>query len=315
MLKIPIYSDYDAIKRGNFKVRELRYICKHYQQKVSGNKSVLIDRLYLFFLRTSSVKKIKDVWLEHLIRKQKKLRGPALYNRKLCVNSTDFLTLDSLSDTKENDFFSYVDTNKQIFGFEFLSIYNLVVINKETKNPYNRQNFPYTVKTDLCNIYRLSLIRKEKINIVYENHVDVSLSQKIEMRTVALCSDMDSLGNYTSVEWFKNLTRTGIIGFIKELYDIWSYRASLKEETKIEICPPAGNPFSGINRLFLSEVTTEHLQITMLKIIDKMINQSHDINNRILGTNYVLIALTLVSPNAAQAMPWLYESAQSIHTN
>ena len=34
---------------------------------------------------------------------------------------------------------------------------------------------------------------------------------------------------------------------MRELADLWHYRANLSQEVKREICPPHGNPFTGIN--------------------------------------------------------------------
>jgi hypothetical protein len=39
-----------------------------------------------------------------------------------------------------------------------------------------------------------------------------------------------------------------------------------------------------------------------------MINSSPDQNNQSLGAFYILGALTLVNNQAAESMPWLYES-------
>ena len=44
-----------------------------------------------------------------------------------------------------------------------------------------------------------------------------------------------------------NLTNDKIITFIRELYDIWNYRANLSLQTQRLICPPIGRPFSSIN--------------------------------------------------------------------
>jgi hypothetical protein len=45
-----------------------------------------------------------------------------------------------------------------------------------------------------------------------------------------------------------------------------------------------------------------------LTLIEKMVYSGLEQDSRSLGALYVLTALTLVSPNAAEAMPWLYSS-------
>jgi len=49
-----------------------------------------------------------------------------------------------------------------------------------------------------------------------------------------------------------------------------------------------------------------------LNIIDKLITLGISESDRILGANYVLCALTLVSEEAANTMPWLYHSVAPI---
>ena len=46
----------------------------------------------------------------------------------------------------------------------------------------------------------------------------------------------------------------------------------------------------------------------VLEIIQEFVLKGREKENRILGTYYVLAALTLVSKSAALAMPWLFES-------
>ena len=95
---------------------------------------------------------------------------------------------------------------------------------------------------------------------------------------------------------------------IRELVDIWDYRASLSQQTKILICPPNGNPFSGLNLSSLATQNIQTIKMNLLNIFDKMINSSPDQNNQSLGAFYILAALTLVNNQAAESMPWLYES-------
>ena len=45
-----------------------------------------------------------------------------------------------------------------------------------------------------------------------------------------------------------------------------------------------------------------------LNIMEKLVKNGVNRPSRCLGANYVLCALTLVSPDAAEALPWLYQS-------
>ena len=45
-----------------------------------------------------------------------------------------------------------------------------------------------------------------------------------------------------------------------------------------------------------------------VQIIENLIKSAIDVDNKTLGSFYVLTALTLVSEPAREAMPWLYEA-------
>ena len=72
----------------------------------------------------------------------------------------------------------------------------------------------------------------------------MSNKKSIELRTLTLFQNIDALGNYSNAQWFLNLGKPQMIKMIRELIDIWSYRAPLSMETKKAICPPTGNPFT-----------------------------------------------------------------------
>jgi hypothetical protein len=97
--------------------------------------------------------------------------------------------------------------------------------------------------------------------------------------------------------------------------DIWSYRALLTVAKKQEICPPHGNPFLGTpyyvnvaSNNALNNISNEMLVKYNVQIIENLVKSAVDIDNKMLGTFYVLSALTLVSQSARDAMPWLYEA-------
>tara|TARA_Y100000389_G_scaffold205099_1_gene263139 strand:+ start:22138 stop:23076 length:939 start_codon:yes stop_codon:yes gene_type:complete len=308
MYNIPHFSEYKNFEEINYKVDELKIFCRYFKLKLGGKKSVLIKRLREFYFRSYFSLKIQKRWRNFITNKYNLLRGPALLKRDICVNDTDFLTLEKINTVLPIDFFSFKDKNNQIYGFEFASIYNLMIVNKQLTNPYNRQLIPENVVMYLKKILKLAPLFNDKINLTIETIQVNTYKKQFELKILSLCSEMDNLGNYTDVSWFTNLSRVNIITYIRELADIWFYRAQLTNEIKIEICPPSGNPFFGLNLNILPSLSNDMLKMTMLKIINKLINTSHIQNNRALGANYVLCALTLVNVSAAESMPWLYQS-------
>ena len=96
--------------------------------------------------------------------------------------------------------------------------------------------------------------------------------------------------------------------FLRELIDIWQYRAQISNETKRKINPEHGDPFFTVNLNVLCHKCFEVLQKRILDIIEIFVTKGEDRDSKSLGTYYVLGALTTVSQNAATSLPWLYES-------
>ena len=305
---VPSIEKYTEIIKNNYSVSQLKMICRYYKQKLSGNKDEVQNRILFYMLRSCDVNIIQRVWQKYIMKKYHKLRGPAAVNRKLCVNDTDFCSMESLDDISYAQFFSYKDIDDKIYGFDLTSLFTLLSKgNLNTTNPYNRKIFPKIIRKNINSILRISSIIKETIIIEIDEAEEITPQKQIEQRTIELFHNMDLLGNYTSTNWFSSLGRAALLRFIRELADIWMYRAQLSEDTKREICPPHGNPFGNILQILLN-ITTENLKKSALDIMEKMVNHGVNHPSQCLGANYVLCAFTLVNENARESLPWLYQS-------
>ena len=306
--EVPSVEKYTEIIKNNYSVPQLKIICRHYKQKLTGNKDEVQNRIFFYMLHSCDANIIQRAWGKYIIKKYHKLRGPAIGNRSLCVNDTDFCSMENLDDISYAQFFSYKDVDNKIYGFDLTSLFTLLSKgNLNTTNPYNRNIFPRIIRKNINSILRISRIINDTIIVDIDEPEDIAPQKQIEQRTITVFHNMDLLGNYTNTSWFTSLGRAALIRFIRELADIWLYRAQLSETTKREICPPYGNPFGNILQILLSS-TTENLQKLALDIIEKMVN--HGVNNpsKCLGTNYVLCAFTLVNENARDSLPLLYQA-------
>ena len=129
-----------------------------------------------------------------------------------------------------------------------------------------------------------------------------------ELRAVSLSIMSECTQYIVDHTWLWTLGRMSLIRFIREVYDIWAYRAQLSDEVKRQICPPYGNPFRTVSLHSLQVRSLDELKNTALEIISRMVTSTHDEGSRGLGANYVLCALTLVNETAANQFPWLYQS-------
>lgn len=308
--KILRYHEYEKIYEYNYNLNQLKEMCRYYKQKVSGNKCQLQNRLYNYLKQSIDIVKIQSIIRGYLIRNFISKLGPAIKNRNMCVNEMDFLTLERLDELPFQQFYSYRDKDNFIYGFDICSLYNL--LKKEDikpVNPYNRCEFPENIKDDLNNIIRKCHIIKYPINIEIEDDTkNMNSIEKQRLRINSLFSKIDDLGFYTNSDWFHSLGRFHLVRFIRELYDIWNYRAQLSNIVKLEIYPN-GNPFMGEDFQNIYVKNLYSLRESVLNIIEKLITRGTNNSNRWLGASFCLTALTLVSKDAAESLPWFYESA------
>jgi hypothetical protein len=326
---VPDYKAYNDLLTINYSVSQLKLIAKYHKLKTTGNKEYLKKRLYNYLYFSYAIIIIQKSVRYNLTKKYIKLHGPGFYNKTLCSNDIDFCTLDNLNNIPYNQFISFKDDNDHIYGFDILSLYNLfmkVTKNNKTRtsselnsasstllnvqNPFTNIFFSYNVLKQLLEYIRLSNLLKIHIDLNYDDLAHLSINKQAEMKILTLFQRIDSLGNYTNIKWFLELDKYGLIRFIRELVDIWNYRANLSQETKREIVPPRGNPFydEHLNVNNLPQYNFTQIRKYSITIIDLMINKGINENSCLLGSYYVLCALTMVSSEAAITLPWLYEA-------
>lgn len=312
-IKLPTIKNYNEMLKYNYNLSQLKYIAKNLSLKITGNKSELSKRIYTFFHLSKYVIKIQSIFRSVLQRKLNSYHGPAFYNHKLCTNSTDFISMDPVEEIASNQFISYKDIDGFIYGFDIVSLHNMICNAKkitEIKNPYNRNNIPEKIIWNMKQIIKLNIIMKKPLNLEIEDDtLGVSNEKAIELRTLSLFQNIDALGNYSNPLWLLSLNRHELIKLVRELADIWDYRAQLSYEMKHKICPPFGNPFRSVNIQYMySENNINNVKKMVLEVLENLVNKGLDNDAKSLGAFYVLGGLTLVNEEAAQALPWLFQS-------
>ena len=132
----------------------------------------------------------------------------------------------------------FLDSLIQFSQFNIESIKYLV--DHQEKNPYNRNELPKNIIDNINTISRLGKILGYKLNIVIDNKIDnLSQEKKIELETLSLFQKIDEFGHITNYKWFFELSNARLIRYIKEIIDIWEYRAQFffffKQKTAYEI--------------------------------------------------------------------------------
>ena len=308
---LPTLTNYHVLTTYNYSLSNLQVIAKFYKVKISGSKQELVLRLFGFLRLSNFAIKIQKRFRGGLQRFYNRLHGPAYANKSLCTNNTDFFTIENLSDLSYSQFFSYKDHDNFIYGFDVVSLHNLILKSeKPVKNPYNRNNIP---DEELQNFKRLLLISKAlkiRINLqIPQIPTQVSPKKLLELRALELFQTINYLGNYSNAEWFLSLSHLNLIKFMRELADIWNYRAGISIQVRHNIYPPHGEIFRNFNWSYLHLTEdVDLIKISALTILERFVNSGIDPDSKALGAYYVLGALTLVNENAADAIPWLFQS-------
>jgi hypothetical protein len=328
----------------SYKIPELKAIAKHHGLHVTGTKPVLIERIKGLFNKTKHVLKIQAVFRGCIVRLSMKLRGPGLTNRSNCVNDKDFVTMEPLVEIPIDRFYSYMDAKNFVYGFDICSLIHFIKQRSKIENPYNREKLGNEITNNIKKLYRFCFIvfpdfknENEKLaspvlppfyqqrvanhninnatNINYNNNnmnqqqqnrlnrLLTNRRNSLSQRITDLFMEMDQLGNYTNRNWF-NLSTANYIRLYRHLYDIWFLRSQLTRETRYNICP-MNSPFTAERNMVLD---LEYIKTACVEVFENLIFMGVDDEHRRLGAFHALTALTIVSMDARESMPWLYES-------
>ena len=306
---MPTKENYSLLLSTNYTIKQLKEIAAQNNIKLSSTlvKADIVSKIYNYFKHYDNAVVIQKAWRRYLFKQYNKLRGPARFNRHICVNETDFFTMDDVKDIPYVQFFSFQDTDNMIYGCDLLSIYTLFQKGfDKTSNPYNRNILNKSIKKNMMKLIWLSRIFNDDLNVTL-NEEDNTV-QSLNTRILTLFHDIDMLGNYTEANWFLSLSQHALLRYITELNDIWMYRANLSEQVKREICPNHRDLFRIMYITDLRFVSLTVLQDIVVTIMETFVRDGINHDSRCLGTNFVLCALTLVSADAAVALPWLFQS-------
>tara|TARA_B100000035_G_scaffold78216_1_gene65331 strand:+ start:1527 stop:2639 length:1113 start_codon:yes stop_codon:yes gene_type:complete len=357
---LPItYENYisNSIELSKYKIPELKQACRENKLHVTGKKSILIDRITKLYNETKSSILIQKYLRRLFVIRWFKFKGPALKNRTLCNNTSDFITMESINEIPINNFISIMDANKFIYGYDIISLITSIIMHNKTKNPYTRDKFSKRTIEKIKRLFNItcilfpdfkkenskliikrerhprSLLNRNSYNIIrlnannYEyrprynpnafrdgredlipiwNRINNIRRTTIQERIENLFMEIDLLGNYTQSSWFSQLTYNQYVRFYRYLQDIWNFRSNMSFETKINICP-FYNPFDGVFPAG-AEINQEVIKIGCLIVFENFVYCGINEDYKKIGTFHALSALTLVSENARQALPWLYES-------
>ena len=112
----------EDINLKKFKIPKLKEIAKSNKLRVGGTKPVLMERIKEHFSTIKNIVLIQSIFRMYLVKLTIRLRGPALFDRSICHNETDFYTLEPI---KNIDFLNFlvIKIKKILFMVLILLLY------------------------------------------------------------------------------------------------------------------------------------------------------------------------------------------------
>lgn len=338
--KKELYDNINKIPTRSIKMARKKTCNTIHDFALVGNKQVLVERVLQFFKQYNNVIKIQKQMRRLFVQQWIQLRGPALSERKMCVNETDFCTLQPLNEINPLEFFSYKSLKTGfVYGFDYDSILSELNRKHYLQNPYTRESMHGLIGS-IRKIDRLStiILKKKKENheqriyitedhiqaqnirrrtnsmVLPDNYVPEEITAKLrEMRSMSseqritnLFMEIDQLGNYSHVSWFVNLNFGEYIRLFRIMQDVWNYRSQLSFQVKLKICP-LWDPFVSLH-LNPRQTTYSEVKGMCLSVMEDLVYMGIDRDARMLGAFQVLTGLTFISYDARRSMPWLYEA-------
>jgi hypothetical protein len=302
-----------------------------------------IAKLNSFFitLLTTNQNIPSVIKLQRFIRKSMtiyndNLRGPALKNRSLCVNDSDFYSLDDIKDIPNVDFFSFTDSKGFIYGYHIDSIIELILKSDEyfdqfkknylnnngtsnlcyrqfirtLYNHYNKLKIinPYTrfiiegpIKLRVIKLFAQKQFNKKPNN----NQIEViDIKTSVRNKCLTIFQKIDFQGYQTDIYWLYEESQKVIKIFYKKLSIIWNFEFGLNQTARYNIAK-SHNIFDNLHDIMISRADKYTLLDKVLDTVNAIVSNGDTEADKQSGCIIVLYALAYINQNCIIANPWL----------
>jgi hypothetical protein len=143
---------------SNYKLPELKETARKCKINISGTKQALIERIEKEFDKIKKAQIIQKIFRGSIVRNSFKLRGPAFKNRSICNNDNDFVTMEPLNEIPDEYFYSYTDKQQFTYGFNIVSLVQMLKSKGKLVNPYNREKLTPEIIRNISSLYTINCI-------------------------------------------------------------------------------------------------------------------------------------------------------------
>ena len=306
-----------------------------------------INILASFFesLLTATLHTDKLVKLQRWIKSRlkvfnNKIRGIGYLDRSLCVNDSDFVSLDDLVEIPDKDFVSFRDDQGFIYGFNLDSLVELILKSDEhyldtftrttsinlcyrqyirtlynhynklkINNPYTRFLIPGPVKLNVFRLYaQQQFIKKLKTssgnNTSNTNSVKPDNKTAIRNRCFAVMQKIDIMGYFTDIAWLMDENVKNIKAFYRKMAALWNYEMGLNNTNRYKIAR-VHNLFNNLEEVITSRADKYHILDKVLTVMSILVSNGEMESDQNSGAILILYAFAAINPRCIQANPWL----------
>ena len=100
------YKEFEWVKEKKYTIHDIINICDFFNFPIKRRKkSLMIEDCYSYLKQGCYASRIQRYWKNRWVSEFRKTQGPACFNRKICNNSEDFLTTETMS---EIDYYFFI---------------------------------------------------------------------------------------------------------------------------------------------------------------------------------------------------------------
>jgi hypothetical protein len=312
---------------------------------ISPNISLLESFFHILLKANTNIDKLVKLqrWIRSSLQSfNYRLHGFAWYNRSLCVNDSDFVTLDDIREIPQDDFISFKDNAGFVYGFSLDSLTDLILktddnfyenfkkssssigmcyrqyiralhnhYNKiKVNNPYTRDLLPGEFKLKIIRLYTRKIFGKYMRlgNICVSSIIAGSSASDIKVQVRNKClsvfQKIDMFGYMTNTSWLmdENVKRLKI--FYGKLAIQWNLDFGLNNTARYKISR-THNLFSNLQDIILSRADKYVLLDKILDTLNILVSNGESDADRNTGCILILYALASINPGCIEANPWL----------
>lgn len=254
-----------------------------YNLKKSVGKKLLVSNAQTHMFMSTKASIIQKQFKLHIIRKINAMFG--CQQRSKCINDSDFVTLEKLTEIPYTQFICYTDSIRY-YGFRISSLYTYCKQQTTNNNPYTQSAFNINMIQHLLRLYYTYSLISDTPLILQEKKEELSICDEV----FQIIENTNVFGNYIKSEWFMQLDNLQLFEFMIELQNIWQTSPLIYSNT-----------FHEFNVLDLYNVLD--MQTVCLNILKAFLTSNS--NYTYQYATYVVLALSMFIPEIQTTFPWL----------